>query len=718
MSSTDNQLIIDSYKNETTQQNSQYQQRAFLNVDLDLSNNQTTEPSSSSNSSQKSINTNEIIQVAIVVCVITVSIIIGVMVVIFKRRQQRNQTAKPNVVVPTNFRQPGDNSNQSDVPNASGQFQNQSSHYYQDDSTLFNVPGTEAQMCDDEENDEGVIINKEFNDNIYNSSRERIDKDYDLENQNIEQFLQKNLFKQSLIKNQLNFKVNKSTKCLNQKEEIDLNEARDSQGNLLIRPIQRFKRERYTKVKAILIRLPEKTFLNNQCFICDKKIHNRDFCRVLSCLHYFHAVCIDSHFDLKEQSCPICGEKYETKSDFRFSESKLMRSIQVDNEHFYSLHLISARNSIQSDLLDSQHFKPPQIDKFQRRHSFDDKQMPTYIEKTNDMVIDKLLYYHPEGPLNVYKLHQNESFQPPQIIDKLWGDESSLFRFADINSIYSKQQRFNKKFQGLQIVDNSSSFFEKSQVSISLRKGSVVTFNKVDFDKFSNGGFENRRYKPSQFKKINETGKNLKKLNSFQPDIQESQANQLKREGFKNNKFQSAQQQIKNDLICASNQYLNESIEYNDGKVHKINLSIHSPLPAINIDKNSLKSSIYSIELPDIIINQAAPQDYLPKAQSYRNQVTLKPKPNKDSNWNLMKLKHGISNILKNLLTSKSGKQSNKLQQQASQEQSQKYASNNSNNNINLSMKQDQQILDSSSFNEMDQSHISEIQLRDSQIYI
>jgi len=80
-------------------------------------------------------------------------------------------------------------------------------------------------------------------------------------------------------------------------------------------------------------------FLTKECSICLESIHNESMCRLLSCYHIFHVECIDSWF-LTDQSCPNCKKAFFKSKSLRFDQGEFLQTINVDNECFFSDHLI------------------------------------------------------------------------------------------------------------------------------------------------------------------------------------------------------------------------------------------------------------------------------------------------------------------------------------------------------------------------------------------
>ncbi len=95
----------------------------------------------------------------------------------------------------------------------------------------------------------------------------------------------------------------------------------------------------YFEIKKILIRNKDRKFLIQQCTICLEDIKDNTVCRMLSCYHIFHRECIDSWLG-HNADCPICKKEFTCTKDLIFDQEQFMNTINVDNEYFYSDHLI------------------------------------------------------------------------------------------------------------------------------------------------------------------------------------------------------------------------------------------------------------------------------------------------------------------------------------------------------------------------------------------
>ena len=103
-----------------------------------------------------------------------------------------------------------------------------------------------------------------------------------------------------------------------------------------------YKKLTYREIKKVLIRVKTRKFLVQECTICLDAITNESMCRMLNCYHIFHVECIDSWFT-KDPTCPNCKKVFEKDGNLKFNINEFLQTINVDNEHFYSDHLI--RNS-------------------------------------------------------------------------------------------------------------------------------------------------------------------------------------------------------------------------------------------------------------------------------------------------------------------------------------------------------------------------------------
>jgi len=95
----------------------------------------------------------------------------------------------------------------------------------------------------------------------------------------------------------------------------------------------------YRDIKKILIRVKSRKFLTRECVICLDPITDDSMCRILSCYHIFHVQCIDSWF-IKNVTCPNCKKSFNDPQNLRFDDKEFLQTINVDNEMFYSDHLV------------------------------------------------------------------------------------------------------------------------------------------------------------------------------------------------------------------------------------------------------------------------------------------------------------------------------------------------------------------------------------------
>ena len=90
----------------------------------------------------------------------------------------------------------------------------------------------------------------------------------------------------------------------------------------------------------MMIGLKDLKFITSECAICLDPIKNEQKCRILSCFHVFHANCITSWL-IKTSSCPNCKKEFTRKLDIEFEREKQpLEHIEVDNDVFYSDHII------------------------------------------------------------------------------------------------------------------------------------------------------------------------------------------------------------------------------------------------------------------------------------------------------------------------------------------------------------------------------------------
>ncbi|TNV79254.1 hypothetical protein FGO68_gene900 [Halteria grandinella] len=208
---------------------------------------------------------------------------------------------------------------------------------------------------------------------------------------------------------------------------------------------RKFPRKRYTEVKEMLFKLRDKSFLPKECQICWKSINNRDFCRVLPCMHVLHQPCIDSFFqDLK--ACPICHVDLTDDNCF-IDQYDLMQSIHVDNEHFFSEHL--ARNAAWHDAVIVDDMCPIEQLKFLRKTTglcnignHADELEPRWGSQTiyqdyKQLKIIKIAA--DEGPPKMGR-SQSESPKNFRSQNTRFSTLESSFEFADVNESYNNQK--------------------------------------------------------------------------------------------------------------------------------------------------------------------------------------------------------------------------------------------------------------------------------------
>ena len=95
----------------------------------------------------------------------------------------------------------------------------------------------------------------------------------------------------------------------------------------------------YFDIKKVLVRLNSRNFLASECTICLKAIENDSICRMLNCYHIYHSECIEGWF-IEHLNCPICRRSFARGCDKRYNYEELLQTINVDNEAFYSDHLV------------------------------------------------------------------------------------------------------------------------------------------------------------------------------------------------------------------------------------------------------------------------------------------------------------------------------------------------------------------------------------------
>ena len=94
--------------------------------------------------------------------------------------------------------------------------------------------------------------------------------------------------------------------------------------------------------------MKDRKYMVNECVICIDPIVNQTDCRMLSCFHIFHSDCIENWLT-QTASCPICNKELNTKENIRLDlKEHQMNSISVDNECFYSDHIIVRKPDILS----------------------------------------------------------------------------------------------------------------------------------------------------------------------------------------------------------------------------------------------------------------------------------------------------------------------------------------------------------------------------------
>lgn len=108
-----------------------------------------------------------------------------------------------------------------------------------------------------------------------------------------------------------------------------------------------FKEMSYFNLKKVMIRMKTNKFLVSQCKICLKPVRNESMCRMLNCYHIFHSKCLEKWF-IEFQSCPVCRRSFKGDENKRYNLEEFMQTINVDNECFYSDHLIKSSHKLAS----------------------------------------------------------------------------------------------------------------------------------------------------------------------------------------------------------------------------------------------------------------------------------------------------------------------------------------------------------------------------------
>jgi hypothetical protein len=101
----------------------------------------------------------------------------------------------------------------------------------------------------------------------------------------------------------------------------------------------------YFDIKKILIRMKDRKFLVSCCTVCLEPIVDDTECRLLSCYHIFHKECIDGWLK-RQKNCPMCKKEFQMTKQLIFDSIQFMHTINVDNEYFYSDHLINSDDKL------------------------------------------------------------------------------------------------------------------------------------------------------------------------------------------------------------------------------------------------------------------------------------------------------------------------------------------------------------------------------------
>lgn len=128
------------------------------------------------------------------------------------------------------------------------------------------------------------------------------------------------------------------------------------------------------------------------------------------------------------QNCPICKKEFDNTKTLFFNNNEFLNTINVDNENFYSDHLVINKER----LISTQSFKKygPKLSNDQkRRSSFDLIQI---LRESNSLFSSSERNYKQVGPLKILQL---PSKSPP--VFSLNGSKTSLL-FHDENLSYNK----------------------------------------------------------------------------------------------------------------------------------------------------------------------------------------------------------------------------------------------------------------------------------------
>lgn len=89
--------------------------------------------------------------------------------------------------------------------------------------------------------------------------------------------------------------------------------------------------------------MKDRKYFVQECVICIEPIKNESKCRMLSCFHIFHSHCIDNWL-LNNASCPMCNKRLASLEEIKIDlKEHQMNSISVDNECFYSDHIVARK---------------------------------------------------------------------------------------------------------------------------------------------------------------------------------------------------------------------------------------------------------------------------------------------------------------------------------------------------------------------------------------
>ncbi|TNV79274.1 hypothetical protein FGO68_gene15671 [Halteria grandinella] len=231
-------------------------------------------------------------------------------------------------------------------------------------------------------------------------------------------------------------------------QQRDLNENRAALEKEIthLQFCRKYPRKRYLEAKELLFPLRDKSFIPKECMLCQNSIINREFCRVLPCMHVFHQPCIDAYFE-DLQKCPIC--QLDLTQDHQIlNQNDLMQSIYVDNEHFFSEHL--QRNDAWKEAVKLEDLSALERQKLYRKttdfsklkNQSGDQQRwgsETIYQDFKELRIIKISNIVEQGPPSIRK---SFSASPKHIRRMTTGITTidSGYEFTDVNESYNNQR--------------------------------------------------------------------------------------------------------------------------------------------------------------------------------------------------------------------------------------------------------------------------------------